>query len=136
MAVDIIALGGLGGRVDQAFSLLHQLYASAEGRSSTTGKIFLVTENSISFVLEAGHHTIHASPSDGYMGENVGIIPVGRPATVSTNGLEWDLTDWETEFGKQVSTSNHIKSDVIIVNTDAPVLFTVELSDHLPPSHQ
>ncbi len=69
---------------------------------------------------------IHTPLSEGLLTENVGIIPVGRPAVISTQGLEWDVTDWTTEIGGQVSTSNHIKRDVVVVHTTERVLFTVE----------
>lgn len=39
-----------------------------------------------------------------------------------------DVTDWLTEFGGQMSTSNHIKNDIIEVETSEQVLFTVELA--------
>ena len=61
--------------------------------------------------------------------ENVGIIPVLGPVVISTKGLEWDVKDWRTEVGGQISTSNHIKSDVVEIEASDPVLFTVELTD-------
>lgn len=60
--------------------------------------------------------------------ENVGIIPLGRPSVITTRGLEWDVTEWTTEFGGQISTSNHIRSGVIEVETSERVVFTVELA--------
>ena len=123
--MDILALGGLGGRVDQAFSLIHQLYIFS-------GRIFLFSDESISFVLRQGQNVIYTPTSKGYITNNVGIIPVGKPAMISTQGLEWDVSGWATEVGRQVSTSNHIKCDNIEVTTDERILFTVERSKDLP----
>ena len=64
----------------------------------------------------------------GLLGENVGIIPVARPAVITTRGLEWDVEGWATEFGVQVSTSNHVRGGVVEVETTERVLFTVELA--------
>lgn len=46
---------------------------------------------------------------------------------ITTVGLEWDVTDWLTEFGGNVSTSNHVKDNVVEITTTQDVLFTVDL---------
>lgn len=125
--LDVVALGGLGGRVDHGLSQLHHLYIAGEDRSLNIGQVIFLTPESITFLLRRGHNRIHTPLYKGFFTENVGIIPVGRPAVISTRGLEWDVHDWKTEFGGQISTSNHIKNDVIGVDTTERVLFTVEL---------
>ncbi|KZF20736.1 Thiamin pyrophosphokinase [Xylona heveae TC161] len=163
--MDVIALGGLGGRVDQGFSQVHHLYmaslnnlpgdgAEVEGASLSnprkenqpiTGRdkryyhdakslmrgrdLYLYSEQSISFVLHPGQNKIYTPMSEGYLTENVGIIPVGKPAKITIEGFEWDVQDWPTEFGGQVSTSNHIRSDVLMVETNERVLFTLERTE-------
>jgi thiamine pyrophosphokinase len=62
----------------------------------------------------------------GSITRNVGILPIYGPALISTKGLEWDVEDWETEMGGQVSSSNHIVADQISITTNREVLFTVE----------
>ncbi|KAK2758363.1 hypothetical protein FQN54_004212 [Arachnomyces sp. PD_36] len=152
--LDILIFGGLGGRVDQAFSQIHHLYtASQQDLTSTTndGELYLISEESISFVLRRGRNTIRtttapttttkpsgnhstttARPQNGnqtsYLEENIGILPVGVSSVISTEGLEWDVKDWKTEIGGRVSTSNHIRAEVIAVETTEPVLFTAELA--------
>lgn len=126
---DVMALGGLGGRVDQGFSQVHHLYMAAQNPELLNGEIYLLSKHSLSFVLEKGHNKIHLS-SVVFL-ENVGIIPVGRPAVITTKGLEWDVTDWKTEFGGEMSTSNHSVSEVVCIETTERVLFTVELAKHL-----
>jgi len=125
--VDVAIFGGLGGRADQAFSQLHHLYDLAGHRQlSWTGDTFLVTAESLIFLLEKGLNRIHAPVRRQGFTENVGIVPIGRPSIITTHGFEWDVTDWPTEFGTQISTSNHIKADVVEVESTEKVLFMLE----------
>ncbi|KOS43193.1 hypothetical protein ACN38_g5930 [Penicillium nordicum] len=179
--LEIVILGGLGGRVDQAFSQVHHLYMmtqtqrsiretetntpSSNVKPAAGGNLYLVSEESITFIIQTGKNTIHtpatkradiatASASDEsksprkrkreqeqeqeqepeqeyYLEENIGIIPLSSPAKITTHGFEWDVEDWHTEIGGQMSTSNHIRADKVEVETSVPVLFTVELAERL-----
>lgn len=125
--IDIAIFGGLGGRADQAFSQLHHLYAIPnQSAIQWKGDIYLITPESLMFVLEKGLNRIHAPVGSHSFTENVGIIPIARPAHITTRGLEWDVTDWYTEFGGQISTSNHIKAGVVEIECTERVLFTLE----------
>ena len=125
--VDVAIFGGLGGRADQAFSQLHQLFTLADQESASwTGDFFLIIPESLMFLLEKGWNRIHTPIAKQIFTENIGIIPIGRPSIITTCGLEWDVTDWPTEFGGLLSTSNHIKADVVEVETTERVLFTLE----------
>ena len=125
--LDIVVLGGLGGRADQAFSQIHHLYRVTE--NPYLGDIYLMTSSSIMFLLHKGLNRIRLPVGLGFFTENVGIIPVGAPSVISTKGLEWDVTDWSTAFGTQMSTSNHIKANEVSVKTTERVIFTVELAE-------
>jgi thiamine pyrophosphokinase len=150
--LDILVLGGLGGRVDQGFSQVHHLYAAyEEKRQSTTsqaGDLYLLSEESLSFILPPGKNVIHTpfthqqrpehhqeekDKGKEVFSENVGIIPLSGPTLISLKGFEWDVTKWRTEIGGQLSTSNHIRADKLEVDVDVDlgraVLFTVELGD-------
>lgn len=91
------------------------------------GQIFLVNAQSVCFLLEKGMNKITTPVGPGLFAENVGIIPIARPSVITTKGLEWDVSDWYTEFGGQMSTSNHIRSNTIEIETSERVLFTIEL---------
>lgn len=183
-SLEIVILGGLGGRVDQAFSQIHHLYmmtqTQREIRESQDpnphdgkqkmgygagGNLYLISEESITFVLQEGKNIIHTpatnrpdidrSPDqestskenqspmkrkrdqdpgtevEYFFEENIGIIPLSAPASITTKGFEWDVEDWHTEIGGQLSTSNHIRADKVEVSTSVPVLFTVELAQRL-----
>lgn len=176
--LEIVILGGLGGRVDQAFSQIHHLYMMTQtqrelreasqtpnktevhgSEPSAGGNLYLVSEESITFVLQQGKNTIHTpatnradigsaslSESQAEVGEaprkrkrdqeyffeeNIGIIPLSATASITTRGFEWDVQDWRTEIGGQLSTSNHIRADTVEIETSVPVLFTVELAERL-----
>lgn len=126
---DIAIFGSLGGRADQGFSQLHQLYAANEAKFTMLGDFYLITRQSIMFALEKGRNTILAPVRARCLTKNVGIIPLGRPSRITTHGLEYDVTDWPTEFGAQVSTSNYIVNTLVEVETTEKVLFTVELDE-------
>lgn len=126
---DIVCIGGLGGRVDQAMSTLHHLYTFQTESNYASGKMFLLSSEAITFVLKSGKHRIKVRESFPGMGlgKHIGIIPLKEPSMITTNGLEWDVTDWPTEFGGQMSTSNHVKEDWVTVETTKDVLFTIDL---------
>ncbi|RMZ84488.1 hypothetical protein DV736_g6600, partial [Chaetothyriales sp. CBS 134916] len=133
--LDVIVLGGLGGRVDQAFSQIHHLYMAGRDEQLLRGRVYLLSEQSLSFVLDPGLNVIHIEP--GYFEQNVGIIPVRGQATITLKGFEWDVQNWPTEFGSQMSTSNHIRSEMLEVSFQgAPPLFTLELAAKFQASHR
>ncbi|KAK2874994.1 hypothetical protein FQN49_001875 [Arthroderma sp. PD_2] len=153
--LDVIVFGGLGGRVDQGFAQIHHLFCATPSASAQItrprGKIYLISEESISFFLHQGENTIltpggsslkkpkgeiEPGNSDSAdkrlcLSENIGIIPIGGPSLITTQGLEWDVENWRTEFGGQLSTSNHIRADAVEIHTSAPVLFTVDAASDL-----
>ncbi|KAI2468521.1 thiamine pyrophosphokinase [Annulohypoxylon bovei var. microspora] len=141
---DIVCMGGLGGRVDQGLSQIHHLYLFQTSPTYADGKMFLLSGESLSFLLKAGKHRIHVRETDAAasaaatnfvrmsgepFAKYVGIIPVKEPSVITTKGLEWDVQDWPTEFGGQMSTSNHVLPDtkVVEIETSKDVLFTIAL---------
>ncbi|TGO53945.1 hypothetical protein BCON_0115g00280 [Botryotinia convoluta] len=126
--LDIICLGGLGGRVDQALSQLHHLYMFQQEPNYSKGKMYLVSSEAITFVLKAGKHKIKIKEEGKLLklGKHIGILPVKEPSIITTQGLEWDVTDWKTEFGGDISTSNHAKEDWATIETTKDVVFTID----------
>ena len=150
--IDVLIMGGLGGRVDQAFSQIHHLAVMQNKRfpqqpgtnddSSLRMNLYLISEESITFILNPGENIIHTPGTNRpgvtsststccYLEENVGIIPFLGPTSITTHGFEWDVADWRTQIGGQISTSNHIRADVVRVQSPEPVLFTLELATRL-----
>lgn len=121
---EVLVFGTLAGRVDQGLGMLHELIR--EERKDSWLRLWLYSETNLSFILRDNHNIIKHALSSGHFTENVGILPIYGPATLSTSGLEWDVQSWESQMGHKVSTSNHVKADEIHIHTNAPVLFTIE----------
>jgi thiamine pyrophosphokinase len=125
---NILTLGSIGGRVDQGIGLLGELYREQVIRHPSV-RFWLFSESSISVILRPGSTRIETplrSEAPYKIKRNIGILPLYGPAIITTSGLEWDVQDWPTHMGGQMSTSNHIVADEISVTTDREVLFTVE----------
>ncbi|KAK3312165.1 thiamine pyrophosphokinase [Apodospora peruviana] len=129
--LDIVAIGGLGGRVDQGLSQLHHLYLFQTDPKYSQGRMYLFNGECLTFLLKAGCHRIKVREpgQEDAFGKHVGILPVKEPSVITTKGLEWDVENWETQFGGQVSTSNHVlpHTQVVEVKTTKDVLFTIAL---------
>lgn len=121
---DVLILGTLAGRVDQGLGLLHEM--TREETKHPNLRLWLFSESSLSIILRSRRTVVRSLLSSGFFTENVGVVPVYGPATISTAGLEWDVKDWYTQMGGQVSTSNHVKADEVQIETDEPILFTIE----------
>lgn len=126
---EILVLGSIGGRVDQGIGLLGELYREQKHDHKDV-RFWLFSETSVSTILSPGTAVIHTPLKGGLIARNIGILPVYGPASISTQGLEWDVQDWPTAMGEQMSTSNHIMSDKIQISTNKHVLFTVERVAH------
>ncbi|KAK7184507.1 hypothetical protein DPSP01_013934 [Paraphaeosphaeria sporulosa] len=123
-AREVLVLGTLSGRVDQGLGMLHEMIR--EETMDPRLRLWLYSETNVSFILRDSQNVIKGALSSRSFTENVGILPVYGPATISTAGLEWNVQSWPTQMGHQVSTSNHVKADEIHIYTDTPVLFTIE----------
>lgn len=121
---EVLVFGTLAGRVDQGLGMLHELIR--EERKDSWLRLWLYSETNVSFILRDTRNIIKHALSSGHFTENVGILPIYGPTTLSTSGLEWDVQSWDSQMGHNVSTSNHVKADEIHVQTTAPVLFTIE----------
>lgn len=121
---EVVLLGGLSGRLDQTVHVLALLHRLRHERR----RIFAITDDSLAWVLDAGEHEISLPWPDGPLGPTCGILPVGvASATLTTEGLEWNLSDAPSSFDGLVSTSNHIAAATVRVRTSAPVWWTVEV---------
>lgn len=120
-AEGILALGAMGGRVDQSFHSIHHLYLSHRENV----ELVLVSSESISILLGTGKTWINTPQT--LVGKTCGIIPLEGSTIITTSGLEWDVSEWETSYATQMSTSNHIVADQVSIECDKPVLFTMEI---------
>lgn len=128
--INIVVIGGLGGRVDQGLSQLHHLYLFQTDRRYADGRVFLLSSESLTFLLASGKHSIWVRQGGHEVfNKYVGILPLKEPSVITTKGLEWDVTSWDTQFGGQLSTSNHLlpETEVVEVESTKDVLFTIGL---------
>lgn len=124
-------MGGLGGRVDQGIATLNHVYLFQGDYAN--GRVYLLSTEALTFVLKTGSHRIRVRGPENpsILGKNIGIIPMKQPSYITTTGLTWDITNWKTEFGGQITSSNYVKDDYVTVETNGDVLFTIDIN--FPP---
>ncbi|KAF8322593.1 thiamine pyrophosphokinase [Clavulina sp. PMI_390] len=117
---NVLLLGGLGGRLDQSIHSLSYLLKQRTIRPN----MMAVSEDSVAWVLDSGEHILHVDLS--LLGPTCGLLPVGVSKTrLTTEGLEWNLTDHESSMEGLLSTSNHVIDDVVKISTTEPIVWTV-----------
>ena len=111
--------------MDQGIGLLSEIARTASQRSDAN--FWLVSECAVSFVLVEGEHVIRNLKLENLFTPNIGVLPIFGPAVITTRGLEWNVQDWQTEMGGNVSTSNHVTDQEVHIRVKhRSVLFTVE----------
>ncbi|XP_004494369.1 thiamine pyrophosphokinase 1 isoform X1 [Cicer arietinum] len=117
----ILVAGALGGRFDHEIGNINVLC-----RFSNT-RIILLSDDCLIHLLPKNHsHKIFIQSS--VEGPHCGLIPIGLPSGSSTTtGLQWDLNNTEMRFGGLVSTSNIVKGDIITVQSDSDLLWTISI---------
>ncbi|WP_394154152.1 thiamine diphosphokinase [Loktanella salsilacus] len=112
----IMAAGFLGGRLDHTLAVLGTL---ARLRAH---HVILVSPDDVCVLLPHGHSMWQLSP-----GLRAGVLPLGH-ATVSSNGLVWDLAGSKLAPDGLVSSSNAVKQAQVSFDVAGPVLLTLPLS--------
>jgi thiamine pyrophosphokinase len=128
---DVVIMGSLSGRVDQGLGLLGELLRESK-RSPSGTQLWLVSECSISWLLPpgtsfiAGLDAVTKDTNEAIFTTLIGILPIYGPSVISTEGLKWDVSNWDTKMGGNVSTSNQVVAGEVKVKTTEWVMFTVE----------
>ncbi|XP_065838796.1 thiamin pyrophosphokinase 1-like [Oscarella lobularis] len=121
----ILVLCSTGGRLDHVMAIVQTLYIANDMEPDIP--VLLVSDNSLSFLLQPGHHVINVKSK--MRGDWCGLVPMGKPCErVTTSGLKWNLNNQCLAFGELVSTSNTFSGDYpeeVTVETDAPLLWTM-----------
>lgn len=120
----VICICESSGRLDHTLGNINTLHKKSEL------PIFLLSSNSLTWLLMPGHHKIHIP-------EFVrkcwcSLVPVGHPCMVTSSGLNWNLKNNLLEFGSGiVSTSNKYdtKSEIVEVTTDKPLLWSMGIKN-------
>ena len=103
---EVLVLGGLGGRWDQTLAnLLLPVYKKLHGL-----QVSFWDDGQWLYLVE-GEKVL-----EGRVGQTLSLIPIGGDAVgVTTQGLEWPLTDETLHFGATRGVSNVIVDDKVIV---------------------
>lgn len=82
--------GGLGGRLDHVMSALSTLHKWPHLH------LMLWGDGSMAQLLTPGKHLI--TPAKGFEGPTCGLVPLSGPATITTQGLKWDLGERQLDL--------------------------------------
>lgn len=117
----ILVAGALGGRFDHEMGNINTLY------SFKTTRIVLLSDDCLIQLLPNNrNHEIHIQSS--VEGPHCGLIPIGATSKSSTTtGLQWNLDNKKMEFGGLVSTSNIVTGEIVTVQSDSDLLWTISL---------
>lgn len=121
----VILVGAFGGRFDQEIATIHALYRW----SACFERLILLSSDSVTCLLEAERrHVITPIQTEKLKeGNTCGLLPVGcKVDSITTFGLEWNLSGESLEMGKRISSSNRLGQDQseVIVETSDPILWT------------
>lgn len=124
---NVIALCETSGRLDQILANINTLFKIHMKPSAISRPVFILSANSLSWLLAAGDHRIYIPDSVKKLW--CAMIPF-EPTTVTTEGLKWNLTNQTMKFGGIVSTSNKYDSvsDVVKISTDKALLWSMGIS--------
>ncbi|KAK1837556.1 thiamine pyrophosphokinase 1 [Colletotrichum chrysophilum] len=127
---DIVLYGGIGGRVDHGLRQIHYLFFLQPEFDYSTGKIFLASQDSLTFLMKPGRHVVSMRRDiGGCLGDTIGLIPVASESIVSTKGLEKDVSEVKIGFHGSIMSSCRIlqEQQELEVLTTEQILFTVSL---------
>nr|XP_009765119.1 PREDICTED: thiamin pyrophosphokinase 1-like [Nicotiana sylvestris] len=117
----ILATGALGGLFDHEMGNINVIC-----RFSSMPIILLSDDCLIQLLPSTHHHKIHIQSS--VEGPHCGLIPIGTAARrTTTTGLKWNLDKTEIRFGGLVSTSNIVKENIVTVQSESDLLWTISI---------
>lgn len=113
-----------GFRLDHVFGLINTLLINSQQKK----KLYIINmhTNSVSWILTPGKHEIRKKPGR----EFCSVVPFAGSAIVTSSGLEYDMYNSHLSFNANISVCNLTRKncDVISIETDSPVLWTIELN--------
>lgn len=57
-----------------------------------------------------------------------GVLPfVQKETEVTSTGLKWELNNTSISYGGVISSCNELGSEMVVIETNEPVIFTVEM---------
>ena len=135
----IIALCAIQGRLDHVISQIntaynhsnkmYKIHNSMKGNDRNDKDLYLLSEQSLAWVLQPGEHIIHINSCPT---QTCGYVPIFGPLRkVTTRGLKYDVTDQYMQMGGLISTSNSYVSNEVVIETSDTLLWIMnyELND-------
>lgn len=124
----VVVVSQTSGRIDHIMANINTLHRSE--RFSSADQIMLLSDNSLSFLLPPGKHTIHIPSPLVTKHDWCSLIPFRDATILHTTGLKWNLTDQMTQFGSQISTSNTYadNTEQVEVTTNKPILWSMGIT--------
>ncbi|GAB4821730.1 hypothetical protein N2152v2_008776 [Parachlorella kessleri] len=117
----MVAVGGIGGRLDHVLANLNALYTHRDVR------LVLCGDDNLTRLIPRGRAVIR--PGRPLEGPTCGLIPLQGPAVGTSSGLRWNLESTKMQVGGLISTSNIMDADEIAVESDSDLVWTVEYDD-------
>lgn len=122
-------VGGIGGRFDQTFHLINQLYSVAKEFPELQVTFF--SPYDVIFLIQEGTSYIKYSSRAIFNSRDkvpkCGLLPFAGPVTLHSEGLEYDVKDWKSEVGGAVSTSNGVVGvRGLTITTTGPIVMSIE----------
>ncbi|KAH3661662.1 hypothetical protein OGAPHI_006512 [Ogataea philodendri] len=127
----VYLLGSIGGRFDQTLQTTAQLL---KYHTTIPNFRFIMRNNEYDeyiLFVPAGQ-TFVALPQrektpSGRL-QIVGLLPLYGPVRLSTKGLKWDVTDWESSMAGSISSSNAQVGDTgFFIDSSGPLLINIEI---------
>lgn len=129
-------INGLGGRFDQTIHSINQILKL--NAQYPYLKNFFITNQDLVFLLNRGDNLIkykeksqffnRRHDSGSYQNPVCGLLPLNKPVTLSTQGLKWDVMNWESRMDGNVSSSNAIASNNgVIITCDEDLFINIEM---------
>ncbi|CAG9795137.1 unnamed protein product [Diatraea saccharalis] len=127
----VITICQSSGRLDHIMGNIQTLFLAKEKLLlGLKTRLYLVTDDSISWLLQPGDHIIKI-PEQSQVNKRAwcSLIPVGETCSrITTSGLKWNLESQSLKFGEIVSTSNTFDgSEHVTVKCSNTVLWSMKV---------
>lgn len=124
----MVVVSQTSGRLDQIMANINTLHRSE--KFSSADRILLLSDNSLSFLLQPGSHVIRIPTPLVTKHDWCALIPFREATLLQTTGLKWNLKDQLCQFGSQISTSNTYAANAkkVEVKTDKPILWSMGIT--------
>lgn len=127
----IYIAGGMDGRFDQTFQLINQLHGLRHQYPHL--HIYLVSSADVVFLVPKGTTYVSYRSRQGFNDfdpvPKCGLLPFRGEVTLNTQGLLYDVENWVSMVGGDVSSSNGVVGTTgFIVESSDDIIMNVEVS--------